>query len=682
MRKLIGVVALTALVVGCTHVTSGHGIALKPQVGSWGFDVADMDLGVRPGDDFFGYTLGSWIDATEIEAEQVCAGVNEVIDNQLLLDVDDIIDRARSDRAPKGDPAQQLGDLYKSYADEDVLEDRGLDPVQPYLSAIDGVTDHASLNGVLATFSNTLIPDPFPVYVYLDPHDPSRHLPHTTQGGLSLDDRDYYLEQDPDYADIRDQYVAHVERTLALAGYADAADQARRVLATETRMAEVQWPLVDTYDPLKTSTVMSRADVEKLAAGAPLKQMWDAYGIPGDTDVVVETPDVLANTAKLWAELPPDDWKAYLRYKVLAAYGDYLSKPLADEMFDFYDTTLNGVEEQAPRQDYAASFVNNHLSDLVGQRYVAEHFEEQTRDQVIEMVGHTRTAYAAMIDGATWMADSTKAEARAKLDALVAKIGYPREWFSYEGLTIEADDLVGNAERVSTWGWKAALDDLGKPVDREDWTDISAQENNASYGLHGNDITFPAGILQAPFFDPGADPAANYGAIGATIGHEMTHAFDSDGRKFDATGALRDWWVPADAERYRTQTDALVAQFGQYEPLPGDHIDGALTLGENIADLAGLEVAYDAYRLSLGGEEAPIIDGLTGDQRFFLAYAASWKQVCRDEFAEGSLQTDVHAPAKFRVNGIVRNMDEWYAAFDVKEGDELYLPPDQRVRIW
>ena len=334
-----------------------------------------------------------------------------------------------------------------------------------------------------------------------------------------------------------------------------------------------------------------------------------------------------------------------------------------------------------PRDKRGVYRVSNKLGDPVGEHYVDAHFSQQTRDEARALVENLRTAYGKRIDAASWMAPETKKEAQAKLAALVAKIGYPDKWKSYATVKIHADDLVGNENNLSVWSWNDNVSKLGKPIDRTEWG-MTPQTNNAYYSAQLNDIVFPAAILQPPKFDPAADPAANYGAIGATIGHEMSHAFDDEGRKSDGTGMQRDWWTPADAERYVRESDKLVEQFNGYEPLPGNPINGKLTLGENIADLAGLRIAYDAYKLSLGGKEAPVIDGLTGDQRFFIAFAASWKEICRSETERNRLLSDVHSPAKFRVNGIVRNMDEWYAAFNVQPGDSLFLKPEDRVRVW
>lgn len=679
VRVLVAALSAGVVLSGCADSSPER--PAKPKFGTWGIDTADMDRTVRPGDDFFDYVLGSWLKTAQIPADKLCAGVGLEIQNQLDDDLKSVVEGAAAENASDGEVSQQIGDLYSSYMDEATLNARGVEPIRSHLAAIDGVTDRAGLDSVLVRLNMTSTATPFDIGVAIDPTTPTRYVATWEQGGLSLGERDYYLNQDAQSVDLRDKFIAHVAKLLGLAGYADARAQAEQVLGLETKLAEVHWPVEDTRDVQKTNNIMSRSDVEKLGAGAPLSGIFDARELPPGTDFQIGMPDVLAKTAQLFASEPVDAWKAYLRYQLLSAYGPRLSAPFSEEVFDFYGRVLSGQQERAPRWKRGVSWVSDALGDEVGERYVAAHFTQQTRDQALALVENLRRAYSARIDDAAWMDPATKKEAQVKLAALVAKIGYPDKWRSYDSVTIRPDDLIANVESLEAWSWDESLNKLGKPIDRTEWG-MTPQTNNAYYSAQLNDIAFPAAILQPPYFDPAADAAANYGAIGATIGHEMSHAFDDQGRKSDATGALRDWWTPADAERYNREADRLVAQFDAYEPLPGIHINGAQTIGENIADLAGLRIAYDAYRLSLGGSEAPVIDGLTGDQRFFIAYAATWKNTCRPETERNLLMTDVHSPERYRVNGIVRNMDEWYAAFGVTQGDKLYLKPEDRVRVW
>ena len=679
VRVLGAALAAGMVLTGCAD--SRHQQAAKPKYGTWGVETADMDKTVRPGDNFFDYVVGSWAKKAQIPSDKTCAGNDLKIQNQLDDDLKKIVEGAAAENAPDGDISQQIGDLYSSYMDEATLNARGVEPIKPYLATIDGAKDKAGLDAAIVSLFSTSMATPFDIGVVIDPNTPTRYVPSWSQAGLSLDERDYYLDQDAQSVELRNKFVAHMTKLLGLAGYADAAVQADQILALETKLAEVQWPIEETRDVQKTNTIMPRSEVEKLGAGAPLQGMYDALKLPRDTDFQVGMPDVLPNTAALFANQPVDAWKAYLRYHLLSAYGRRLSNPFADEIFDFYGRVMSGQENRSSREKRGISLVSDSLGDEVGQRYVAARFTEQTRNDAQALVENLRSAYSARIDSAAWMSPETKKQAQAKLAAMVAKIGYTDKWKNYESVTIKPDDLIGNVRGLEAWSWNESLSHLGKPIDRTEWS-MTPQTNNAYYSARLNEIVFPAAILQAPYFDPAADAAANYGAIGATIGHEMSHGFDDQGRKSDAAGALRDWWTPADAERYDREADKLVAQFSAYEPLPGTHINGQLTLGENIADLAGLRIAYDAYKLSLGGQDAPVIDGLTGDQRFFLAYAASWKQICRPETERNWLLTDPHSLSEYRVNGIVRNMDEWYAAFDVKEGDGLYLKPQDRVRVW
>ncbi len=683
MRVFVRTVAVsltTGLVlVGCDRSAEPPP---KPKVGAWGFDMGEMDKSVRPGNDFFDYVLGTWVKQAKIPPDKLCAGVSLDIQNQLDADLKAIVQSAAAKHAPAGEISQQIGDLYASYMDEALLNKKGAEPVRPLLASVDAIKDRPGLNAVLVSFNGeTQVDDPFPVSVDIDPNKPTRYIPNIWQGGLSLGDRGYYVNTDPESVELRNKFVAHAARLFGLAGYADSQQQAEQLLALETKLAEVQLSQEEARDVEKTNNIMPRAQVEQLADGAPLREMFDKLKLPAATDFRVGMPDVLHKTAGLFATEPLDAWKAYMHYHVLHAYSGELSTPFADELFDFYGRTMAGAQQRAPREKRGVTRVSGGLGDPVGELYVDAHFSQQTRDKARALVENLRTAYGKRIDAASWMAPETKKEAQAKLAALVAKIGYPDKWKSYATVKIHANDLVGNENGLAVWGWNDDVSKLGKPIDRAEW-DMTPQTDNAYYSPRLNDIVFPAAILQPPNFDPAADPAANYGAIGATIGHEMSHAFDDQGRKSDGTGLQRDWWTPADAQRYVGESDKLVAQFNGYEPLPGNHINGKLTLGENIADLAGLRIAYDAYKLSLGGKEAPVIDGLSGDQRFFIAFASSWKQICRPETERNQLQTDVHSPAKFRVNGIVRNMDEWYSAFNVQPGDSLFLKPEDRVRVW
>ena len=683
MRVFVRAVAMALaaglVLVGCHHPAEQPS---KPKVGAWGFDMAEMDKSVRPGNDFFDYVLGTWVKHAKIPPDKLCAGVSLDIQNQLDADLKAIVEGAAAKHAPAGEISQQIGDLYASYMDEALLNKKGVEPVRPLLRSVDAINDRPDLSAVLVSFNGkTQVDDPFPVSVDIDPNKPTRYIPNIWQGGLSLGDRNYYVNTDPDAVELRNKFVTHAARLLGLAGYADSQQQAEQLLALETKLAEVQLPKEQERDVEKTDNIMPRNEVEHLAQGAPLRRCSTRSGSPRRPTSRWACP-TYCTTPQGFS--PPSRWARGRRTCATTSFmhtAANFSTTFADELFDFYGRTMAGAQERAPREKRGVTRASNGLGDPVGELYVDAHFSQQTRDKARALVENLRAAYGRahrrrLVDGA-----ETKKEAQAKLAALVAKIGYPDKWKSYATVKIHADDLVGNEDNLSVWGWNDSVSKLGKPIDRAEW-DMTPQTDNAYYSPRLNDIVFPAAILQPPKFDPAADPAANYGAIGATIGHEMSHAFDDQGRKSDSTGLQRDWWTPADAQRYVRESDKLVKQFNGYEPLPGNRINGKLTLGENIADLAGLRIAYDAYKLSLGGKEAPVIDGLSGDQRFFIAFAASWKEICRPETERNGLLTDPHSPAKFRVNGIVRNLDEWYAAFNVQPGDSLFLKPEDRVRVW
>ena len=677
MKREFAVISVVALLLGAC--TSTEATVAKPKYGSWGVDVSDMDKSVRPGDNFYHYAVGSWMKAAQIRPDRSYAGPFNDVWDQIDADVRSVVEDAADKHAPRGDIAQKVGDFYASYMDEKALEAKKVDPVKPDLATVDAVNEKLAMAPVLAELNRAGASTPFAVTVEVDPNESGRYLPMLWQGGLSFSNRDYYL--DPQFVELRSKFASHVERLLSLAGYADSKEQAAQILALETKLAEVHWPSELERDIQKTRTIMPRENVERLAPGAPLRAVFDSLSLPVSASFRVGMPDVTAKTAQLFESEPLQAWKAYARYHLLAHYSPYLSKPFEDEIFNFYSRDLNGAEQPRERWSRGVDKVGSQLGDAVGELYVAKVFPAEKRQQVADMFENFRKAYAARISATTWMAPETQKEAQAKLAAMLPRVGHPDTWKSYASVAISADDLVGNVRSVQTWAWNYDVAKIGKPMDRAEWN-TTPQVNNGFYTSRLNAVTLCAGFLQAPYFDPLADPAVNYGELGWLIGHEMSHGFDDQGRKYDASGALRDWWSAADAERYQQKADIVVAQFNAYEPLPGLHIDGRQTLGENIADIAGVQIAHDAYRSSLGGKEPPVIDGLTGDQRFFIAYAENWKEVDRPEFIREGLLSDSHSPNEFRVNGIVRNMDQWYTAFDVKEGEKLYLRPEDRVHIW
>jgi putative endopeptidase len=648
--------------------------------GKFGIDTTTIDPAVKPGDDFFKYVEGKWLATAQIPADRTFTGNDLTIDDVLKARLRGIVEEAAA-KPERTANEQKIGDFYTSFMDEAAIEAKGLEPVKADLDAIAGISDRSALASHIGGFTPRGITTPIGGYVDIDMKNPDRYLFRFGQDGLSFGEREYYVKDEAQFVDLREKLRAHIEKMLSLAGFADAKAQAEKVVALETEIAKVHWPLEKARDDELTYNLWKRADLDSKAAGIDWHLLLSKNGLDGQGEVWVAQPDTLAAVAKLIAEAPLDQWQAYLRYQLLAAYGPYLPKPFADEHFAFYNTIMRGQEEQLPRWKRALNLLNGGIGEAIGETYVAKYFPASSKADMQKMVETFRTALGALIDRAIWMSDTTKTEAKAKLSGFNAKLGYPDKWKDYSKLTIARDDLVGNVRRATEWAWNYDINKLGKPIDKAEWFMVP-QENNAYYYTQLNEIVFPAGILQAPYYDPAADAAVNYASIGATIGHEMSHGFDDQGRKSDSKGVLRDWWTAEDAARYTAEAQKLVSQYGAFEPVRGLKINGQQTLGENIGDLAGLIIAYEAWKLSLGGAEAPVIDGLTGDQRFFLAYAQSWRTLYREERLRDLLLSDVHAPAEARVNGVVRNVDAWYTAFNVQPGDKLYLPPEQRSRPW
>ncbi len=653
----------------------------KARVGAWGYDPALGDTNVKPGDDFFRHALGSWLKNAQIPPDRTFTGADLTLIQQAETDARQIITEAGASTPAAGTDAQKIGDFYASYMDESGIENKGVDPIRSDLMTIDDAPDNASLGPVLGKLLRAGATMPFQGYVDIDPKDPTRYVFTFVQSGLSFGERDYYLKTTPEIVALRSTFLEHAAHLLTLAGYADGKTQAEQLLALETKMAQFHWIPERTRQRELITNVRTRAQLDTLATGAPMAGILDAGGLAGEPEFIVSQPDVMTKTAALFASAPLDDWKAYLRYQTVVNYAAFLPKAFDDERFAFYDRALRGAKQPKERWRRGVDYVNGALGEAVGREYVAKTFPPSSKASVLALVENLRASLKAKIETAKWMAEPTRKEAFAKLASFLPKIGYPDQWKDYSALAVTRGDLIANVKNAEDWAWNDQTRKLGGPIDRNEWL-MTPQTVNAYYRAETNEVTFPAAILQAPYFDPGADAAVNYGAIGGVIGHEMSHGFDDQGRKSDSTGKLRDWWTKADAARYDKEAAKIVAQFNAYEPLPGLKINGKHTLGENIADLAGLAIAYDAYKLSLGGKQAPVIDGLTGDQRFFLAYAQSWQTVYSAERLRDITLTDEHSPPEFRVNGIVRNFDPWYAAFNVQKGDKLYLPPEQRARLW
>ena len=647
--------------------------APTPEIGTFGFDVAGMDKTVLPGNNFYQYANGTWARTTPIPADKSNYGMFTLLDDLSRQRTKDLIEESSKDAGSK------IGATYASFMDTAALEAKGLAPFEPWLNTIRGVDSKQELVDVYAEANRLSIGGPFGMFVGQDDKSPEDYALFMFQSGLGMPDRDYYLSDDAKLADMRKKYLAHVTNVLTLAGEENAAARAKAILAFETKVAKVHWTKTESRDATKTYNKMSLAQLAQKAPGFAFADLFEGIGVDVDS-VIVAQPSAVAGEAKLMASTPLSVLKDQLLVRSIDGYSAYLPSAFDKESFDFYGRTLNGTPEQEARWKRAVDFTVAALGDDVSQLYVARYFPPETKAAADELVKNVIAAMGRRIDQLEWMSPETKAKAHSKLAAFTPKIGYPSQWRDMSGLTIDRNDLLGNAMRSARFEHEYNVTKLGKPIYRWEWG-MTPMTVNAYANFGMVEIVFPAAILQPPFFDPHADPAINYGGIGAVIGHELSHHFDDQGAKYDLTGKLIDWWTPGDTKAFNSRLDKLEAQYNAYEPLPGKHVNGRLTMGENVADLAGLTVAYDAYKHSLGGQPAPVLDGTTGDQRFYLGWAQVWRRNYREENLLQRLLTDPHSPSPQRTS-VVRNLDPWYPAFDVQAGQKLYLTPEQRVRIW
>jgi len=647
-----------------------------------GLDPESFNRNVRPQDDLFQHVNGGWLARTEIPADKASYGAFDILFDKAQADLRAIVEEAaKAPNRAAGSDAQKIGDFYESFMNEQRAEELGITPLKTELDAIDAINSKSELARHFARFFKMNLINPIVGYVDGDAQQPTHDILYLYQGGLGLPDRDYYLKNDDKLKEYREKYVGFVGSILGQAGDANPSRSAREMFVLETRLARAHWTNVENRDAVKTYNKVTVADLSKQFPGFD----WDAWtkelGVGSVPAVVVSQPTYLKALASTVNELPVDAWRPYLKASLVNGFAPYLNKALVDAEFGFYNTTLRGVSEQQPRWKRAINTLNGNLGEMLGKLYVSRHFKPEAKTRMEGLVANLREAYKNGIDKLEWMGPETRNQAQEKLAKFTPKIGYPNKWRDYSKLEITKDGLVGNMIRAFEHENAYQLSKAGKPIDPEQWG-MTPQTINAYYNPVRNEIVFPAAILQPPFFNLEADDAANYGGIGAVIGHEMGHGFDDQGRRFDATGALRDWWTRTDEAEYQKRTKVLVEQFNQLEPLPGLHVNGELTLGENIADLTGLVIARQAYLLSLKGKDAPTIDSLTADQRFYMGWAQSWRAKERDESLRQQVLTNVHAPEMYRANGPVRNIPEFYAAFGVKEGDKMYLAPDRRVKIW
>lgn len=650
----------------------------KAEIGAFGLDLTAGKPAVKAGDDFFAHANGTWFDTYSIPDDRSSFGIFTRLDEQSQQRVREIIEQAAASRPAPGTPEQKIGDYYASFMDEAAIETNGLTPIRAELERIAAASskkDIASLFGApgyQSTFDMALGPDL---------KNPDIYTVSIGQGGLGLPDRDYYLKDDPQLKDIRAKYAEYIATMLELAQIPDARSKAQRIVAFETAIARVSWPIEKRRDVEAQYNPRTMTQVREYAKGFDWQAFMDAAELGGRKDVIVGELTAVRDIAKLVGATPLPTLKDYLTFHHLNAYATYLPKKFDNARFGFYGVTMRGQPKQRDRWKRGVQAVNDAVGEQVAQVYVAKYFPPQSKAKMQVLVRNLLDSLSERIDALSWMTPETKTRAHDKLATFVTKIGYPDKWKDYSALEVKRDDLLGNVRRAALWDWHRQLARLGQPVDRSEWQ-MLPQDINAYYNPQNNEIVFPAAILEPPFFDPNADDAVNYGAIGAVIGHEIGHGFDDQGRKFAPDGSFNDWWTQVDNDAFTQRADKLVNQYAQYEVLPGLKVNGASTLGENIGDLGGLNMAYHAYQLALKGAPAPVIDGLTGEQRFFLSWAQVWRAKYRDGVMRELIMSDVHSPAYFRVNGPVRNMDAWYKAFNVQPGDKLYLPPEQRVSIW
>jgi predicted metalloendopeptidase len=650
----------------------------KAAIGDFGLDLTAGRPDVRPGDDFFEYASGKWYETFQIPADRASFGVFNTLDELSNQRVRDIIEQAAAAHPSSGTPEQKIGDYYASFLDQATIESKGLAPAQADLNRIQAAstkTDLArlfGLRGFASLFDLDLPPDL---------KNPDQYSVVISQAELGLPERDYYLKDDPKLKELREKYLGYIEQMLTLVGVPDPGAEAQQVMAFETAAARLQWAIEARRDVDRTYNPTTKQELLAYAPGFPWDAFLDAADLGSRESLILSEKSAIKDLAALFNRTSLPALKAFLTFHYVSEHAPYLPKRFDDARFAFYGRSLRGQPQQRERWKRAVDEVNAALGELVGQLYVKQYFPPESKAKMQELVANLRASLSERIDAIEWMTPETKSRAHEKLATFMPKIGYPDAWKDYSQLTVRRDDLFGNVQRAADWYWHYQIARLNKPVDRTEWR-MTPQQVNAYYNPLNNEIVFPAAILQPPFFDPHADPAVNYGAIGAVIGHEMGHGFDDQGRKFGPDGGLKDWWTQRDAQVFTGRVHKLIDQYSRFEALPGLKVNGANTIGENIGDLGGLNMAYHAYQLSLKGQPASVLAGLTGDQRFFI----SWAQVWRAKYREGSLRelvmSDVHSPPYFRVNGPLPNIDAWYAAFNVQPGDKLYIKPEDRVSIW
>ena len=663
----------------------------KPQYGVWGFDTAGADFKANPGNDFFRYANGAWLDRTQIPSDKPGYSLRLIMTDTVEARLNELMAKAAAESGSDPSDLQgKVGAFYKAFMDEKRVESLGTKPIAPELDAVRDAKTPSVFAGLMGRNTVDFNPSIFNVFTDVDLKDPKRYAVYVSQAGLGLPDRDYYLE--PSFAATKALYQAHAAKLLKLIAWPDADARAKDIVDFETKIAAASWTKAQDRDVNATYNPMSIPDLQAFTPGFDWKAFLAGASLSDRVRLIVAEKSAFPKIAAVYSAALPDTIRAWFAFHIADSAALYLPRSFVDAYFELHEKTLAGQKTQVARWKRAVHLIGGNDCDMipsdcfgslswgVGQLYTAAYFPPEAKAKIEDLVAHLKAAYRTRLENNDWMSPQTKAEALKKLDTYNIKVGYPDHPRDYSKVVVRDDDLVGDVRRAAAVDWAFYVGRLDGPVDRQDWS-MTPQTNDA-YNGSLRDIVFPAGILQAPMFDANADAAINFGAIGGVIGHEMTHGFDDQGRKIDAEGALRDWWTAEDAKKFEVRAAMLGKQYSQFEPIPGVHVNGALTMGENIADLGGLTLALEAYHESLKGKPAPVIDGLTGDQRVFLGWAQAWRGKVTDAYVKRQVVSDPHSPRQFRVNGVVHNIDAWYVAFGVKPGDKLYVAPQDRVRIW
>lgn len=646
-----------------------------------GIDQSLFSKSVKPGDNFYTYANEEWLDNTSIPPDKSDYGIFIVLDDETRAQVRTLIEAAAEENAEKGTSSQKVGDMYRSVLNVDQRNKSGIAPLEPVLKIVNDIDSPADLAAAMGKLVRYGVYGPLAPYVSVDAKNSDEYIVYLTQSGLTLPDRDYYLEDEPRYNQLRADLKTYIADMLAAIGTENATEAADQVFEIEKQIAERQWTNTENRDPDETYNRKTMSELDELVNHFPIDQMLVAAEIEDQAAIVVRQPSYFTEIDSVITDTPLEAWKHYLAFHVVDSYASALTEELEKRHFEFHGKAVSGTDEQQPMWKRAVDGTSAVLGEVVGQLYVDKHFKPQAKTRMNELVNNLKTAFAERIKTRQWMGEGTQKQAQVKLDKFTTKIGYPDEWKDYSKLTITDASPATNMIAAAQFEFDRDLNKLGGPIDRNEWH-MTPQTINAYYNPTMNEIVFPAAILQPPFFNMAADDAVNYGGIGAVIGHELSHGFDDKGSKYDGDGNLRNWWTPSDREEFDKRAAGLSAQYDEFKPFPDMNVNGELTLGENIGDLGGLAVAYAAYQLSLDGKEAPVIDGLTGDQRFFLGWSQIWRRLYREQELRKRLITDPHSPSEYRVNGIVRNMDEWYEAFAIDQDDKLYVAPENRIRIW